>query len=86
MDKNFDFSALSFETIDGNVNAFPDIFLNQISITFTRKVLDVLNYPTHILFMIDAKNAVFPFVLAKAMRVRLSSFINLKKIRKAPSV
>ena len=26
---NFDFSALNFETIDSNINAYPDIFLNQ---------------------------------------------------------
>lgn len=26
---NFDFSALNFETIDSNINAYPDMFLNQ---------------------------------------------------------
>ena len=31
---NFDFSALNFETIDSNINAYPDMFLimNYISI------------------------------------------------------
>lgn len=35
---NFDFSALNFETIDSNINAYPDMFLNQNGVTFTKKV------------------------------------------------
>ena len=31
---NFDFSALNFETIDSNINAYPDMFLNQNGVTF----------------------------------------------------
>ena len=36
---NFDFSALNFETIDSNINAYPDMFLNQNGVTFTKKCL-----------------------------------------------
>ena len=36
---NFDFSALNFETIDSNINAYPDIFLNQNGVTITRRCL-----------------------------------------------
>ena len=39
---NFDFSALNFETIDSNINAYPDMFLNQNGVTFTKKVLEDL--------------------------------------------
>ena len=42
---NFDFSALNFETIDSNINAYPDMFLNQNGVTFTKKVLEDLSYP-----------------------------------------
>ena len=28
---NFDFSALNFETIDSNINAYPDMFLNRMA-------------------------------------------------------
>ena len=42
---NFDFSALNFETIDSNINAYPDMFLNQNGVTFTKKVLEDLGYP-----------------------------------------
>ena len=41
---NFDFSALNFETIDSNINAYPDMFLNQNGVTFTKKVLEDVGY------------------------------------------
>ena len=44
---NFDFSALNFETIDSNINAYPDMFLNQNGVTFTKKVLEDLGYPAY---------------------------------------
>lgn len=33
----FDFSALHFETIDANVNTYPDMYLNSTGVTFTKK-------------------------------------------------
>ena len=36
----FDFNALNFEILDANTNAYPDIFINQNGVTFTKKVLD----------------------------------------------
>ncbi len=52
---NFDFSALNFETIDSNINAYPDMFLNQNGVTFTKKVLEDLGYPGFVLCLLDAK-------------------------------
>ena len=56
---NFDFSALNFETIDSNINAYPDMFLNQNGVTFTKKVLEDLGYPGFVLCLLDAKARVF---------------------------
>lgn len=56
---NFDFSALNFETIDSNINAYPDIFLNQNGVTITKKVLEDLGYPAFVLCLLDAKARVF---------------------------
>ena len=56
---NFDFSALNFETIDSNINAYPDMFLNQNGATFTKKVLEDLGYPAFVLCLLDAKARVF---------------------------
>ena len=38
-----DFSALNFEVIDSSVNAYPDIFVNQNGVTFTKRVVEDLN-------------------------------------------
>ena len=50
---NFDFSSLNFETLDANVNAYPDLFVNQNGVTFTRKVLEDLGYPAYVLCLLD---------------------------------
>ena len=60
---NFDFSALNFETIDSNINAYPDMFLNQNGVTFTKKVLEDLGYPA--------------FVLAKIFPIQSCAFTQL---------
>ena len=46
---NFDFSALNFETIDSNINAYPDMYINLNGVTFTKKVLEDLGYPAYVL-------------------------------------
>ena len=56
---NFDFSSLNFETLDANVNAYPDLFVNQNGVTFTRKVLEDLGYPAYVLCLLDPKARVF---------------------------
>ncbi len=63
---NFDFSALNFETIDSNINAYPDMFLNQNSVTFTKKVLEDLSYPANVLCLLDAKAKVFAIRMCKS--------------------
>lgn len=61
----FDFNALNFEVLDANTNAYPDIFINQNGVTFTKKVLDDLNYPAFVLCQLDVKNKVFAVRMCK---------------------
>ena len=63
---NFDFSALNFETIDSNINAYPDMYLNQSGVTFTKKVLEDLGYPAYVLCLLDAKAKVFAIRMCKS--------------------
>ena len=63
---NFDFSALNFETIDSNINAYPDMYLNQNGVTFTKKVLEDLGYPAYVLCLLDAKAKVFAIRMCKS--------------------
>ena len=62
---NFDFSALNFETIDSNINAYPDMYINLNGVTFTKKVLEDLAYPAYVLCLLDAKAKVFAIRMCK---------------------
>ena len=63
---NFDFSSLNFETIDSNINAYPDMYLNQSGVTFSKKVLEDLGYPAYVLCLLDAKAKVFAIRMCKS--------------------
>ena len=73
---NFDFSALNFETIDSNINAYPDMFLNQNGVTFTKKVLEDLGYPAYVLCLLDAKARVFAIRSCKSNEPKGFKFSN----------
>ena len=70
---NFDFSALNFETIDSNINAYPDMFLNQNGVTFTKKVLEDLGYPALFCVCWMRKRGYLRSVPARATNRRASS-------------
>ena len=55
----FDISKLNLQVIDASMNMFPDIFVNATGITFTKKVLEEMNYPAHIQYSSDVENKVF---------------------------
>ena len=63
---NFDFSSLNFETIDSNINAYPDMYLNQSGVTFSKKVLEDMGYPAYVLCLLDAKAKVFAIRMCKS--------------------
>ncbi len=55
----FDLSSLNLQIIDASMNMFPDMFVNSTGITFTKRVLEDLNYPAHIQYSSDTNNKVF---------------------------
>jgi hypothetical protein len=55
----FDISKLNLQVIDASMNMFPDIFVNATGITFTKKVLEEMNYPAHIQYSSDTEYKVF---------------------------
>lgn len=63
---NFDFSSLHFETIDANVNAHPDMYINLNGVTFTKRVAEYLGYPAYVLCLYDAKANVFAIRMCKS--------------------
>ena len=70
---NFDFSSLNFETIDSNINAYPDMYLNQSGVTFSKKVLEDLGYPAYVLCLLDARQRCLQSVCARATSRRALS-------------
>jgi len=60
------FNELNFEVIDSNVNAYPDIYINQNGVTFSKKVVEDLGYPAYILCQLDPKNRVFAIRMCKS--------------------
>ena len=54
-----DFSKINLEVIDINTNADPDIYINQNGITFSKRVLEDLNYPQNVQYGFDPAQHVF---------------------------
>jgi hypothetical protein len=76
---NFDFSALNFETIDSNINAYPDIFLNQNGVTIT---LSTWAIPPLFCVCWMRKRGYLRSVPARATSRRASSFPSREANRK----
>lgn len=79
---DFDFSALNLEIIDSNINAYPDMFLNRNSVTFTKKVLEDLGYPAFVLCLLDAKAKVFAVRMCKSNEIKGFKFSKPKSEQK----
>lgn len=79
---NFDFSSLNFETIDSNSNVYPDMYLNQNSVSFTKKVLEDLGYPAYVLCLLDPKAKVFAIKMCKSNEPKGFKFSKTKSEQK----
>lgn len=68
------FSNINLEVIDINTNAAPDIFINLNGITFSKRVLEDLNYPQNVQYCLDATNKVFAIRVCKGNEAKATSF------------
>ena len=69
-----DFKSITLEVIDINTNATPDIFINQNCITFSKRVLDDLNYPQNVQYCLDATNKIFAIRACKGTDAKATPF------------
>ncbi len=69
-----DFKNITFELIDISVNASPDIFINRNGITFSRKVLDDLNFPATVQYSISVEDKVFAIRPCKSNEAKSTPF------------
>ena len=68
------FKEINLEVIDINTNATPDIYINVNCITFSKRVLEDLNYPQHVQYCMDAENRVFAIRACKGNEVKATPF------------
>ena len=71
---NNKFANIKLEVIDINVNSSPDIFINQNGVTFSKRVLEDLNYPQNVQFCLDAAQKVFAIRPCKGSEAKASAF------------
>ena len=68
------FKDINLEIIDITTNATPDIYINVSSITFSKRVLEDLNYPQHVQYGIDAEHRVFAIRACKGNEAKATPF------------
>lgn len=69
-----DFSKINLEVIDITTNADPDIYINQNGITFSKRILEDLNYPQNVQYAIDPAQKVFAIRVCKSNEARSTPF------------
>ena len=69
-----DFNSITLEVIDLNTNASPDIYINQGGITFSKRVIDDLNYPQNVQYCVDPANKVFAIRSCKGNETKTAPF------------
>lgn len=68
------FSNINLEVLDLSTNANPDIFINQNGITFSKRVLEDLNYPQNVQYCTDPANKVFAIRVCKSNEAKAVAF------------
>lgn len=68
------FSNINLEVIDLYTNALPDIYINQNSITFSKRVLEDMGYPQNVQYCIDFANKVFAIRVCKGNEAKATPF------------
>ena len=68
------FKEINLEIIDITTNANPDIYINSNFITFSKRVLEDLNYPQHVQYCMDAEHRVFAIRACKGNEAKATTF------------
>lgn len=68
------FKGINLSVIDITTNAAPDIFINQKGITFTKRVLEDLNYLQNVQYCMDAEKKVFAIRVCKSNEAKATAF------------
>lgn len=78
MAKKFDFSKVTLKVIDINMGNIPEMFVNQNNISFSKRVLEDMGYPTYVQYCVDAEQAVFAIRACKGTEAKAVAFVKEK--------
>ena len=70
-----DFSTITLNVIDITTNTSPDIFINSSGISFSKKVLEDLNFPANVQFCTDSVHRVFAIRPCRSCDAKAVSFV-----------
>ena len=73
-----DFKNITLEVVDIATNATPDIYFNHNCITFSRRVLEDMNYPQKVQYCLDKANKIFAIRACKASDAKAATFSKTK--------
>lgn len=79
-----DFSSINLEVIDLSTNSTPDIFINQGGVSFSKRILEDLNYPQFVQFGVDAPKKIFAIRVCKGTEVKATAFSKPKSEQASP--
>ena len=69
-----DFSTINLEIVDLSTNSSPDIFINQNGISFSKRVLEDLNYPQFVQYCVDIPSKIFAVRACKGNETKAAPF------------
>lgn len=72
------FANIRLEVVDININATPDIYINQSAITFSKRVLEDMNYPQYVQYCVDASQKIFAIRSCKGTETKATPFAKPK--------
>lgn len=76
------FEDFQFEVIDISVSGTPDMHVTKNGITFTRKLLEAMDYPQYVQAMINVEKKMFALKKCKAENDRAICFSKSKEEQK----
>ena len=73
-----DFSKINLEIVDINTNVTPDIYISQSRITFSKRVLEYLDYPQYVQYCVDPSQKIFAIRLCERNETNIAPFSKIK--------
>lgn len=71
---SINFSNITLEIVDLNINASPDLYINQKAVSFSKRILEDLNYPQFVQYCVDSRNKIFAIRACKGNELKATPF------------